>query len=102
DQLANQHTSVICDGLEADFRGEPFGPMSRLMTMVEPLTKLTAICQICGSPASRTQRLINDQLASYHYPINKVGAADSYELRCRHHQEVPDKPQLHIQERKNQ
>ena len=102
DQLANQHTRVICAGLDTDFRGEPFGPMPRLMTMAESLTKLTAICPICGSPASRTQRLINDQPASYHDPIIKVGAAESYEPRCRHHHEVPDKPQLHIQERKNQ
>lgn len=101
DQLASHHTRVICAGLDSDFRGEPFGPMPRLMTMAESLTKLTAICPVCGSPASRTQRLINQKPASYDDPVILVGAAESYEPRCRHHHEVPGKPQLEIHEREN-
>lgn len=91
-QLANQGHRVICAGLDQDFRGEPFGSMPQLMAIAELVTKLQAICVVCGSPASRTQRLINGKPASYHDPVILVGASESYEPRCRHCQEVPGKP----------
>ncbi|GIO26839.1 thymidine kinase [Ornithinibacillus bavariensis] len=92
EQLADRGIRVIAAGLDLDFRGEPFGPMPELMTLAESVTKLNAICPICGSPASRTQRLINGQPASYNDPIILVGASESYEPRCRHHHEVPNRP----------
>src|SRR5699024_3574401 len=63
DSLANQGIRVIVAGLDTDFRGEPFGPMPKLMSLAESVTKLNAICPVCGSPASRTQRLINGKPA---------------------------------------
>lgn len=92
DILANSGIRVILAGLDTDFRGEPFGPMPKLMSLAEAVTKLNAICPICGSPASRTQRLINGKPASYNDPVILVGASESYEPRCRHHHEVPHKP----------
>lgn len=92
DELANKGYRVITAGLDTDFRGEPFGPVPKLMALSESVTKLNAICPICGSPASRTQRLINGKPASYDDPIILVGASESYEPRCRHHHEVPNKP----------
>lgn len=92
DELANKGIRVIIAGLDTDFRGEPFGPMPKLMALGESVTKLNAICPVCGSPASRTQRLINGKPASYDDPIILVGASESYEPRCRHHHEVPNKP----------
>lgn len=91
-ELANRGLRVILAGLDTDFRGEPFGVMPELMTLSESITKLNAICPICSSPASRTQRLINGKAASYDDPIILVGASESYEPRCRHHHEVPNKP----------
>lgn len=91
-ELANQGIRVILAGLDTDFRGEPFGPMPELMALSESVTKLNAICPICSSPASRTQRLINGKPASYDEPVILVGASESYEPRCRHHHEVPNKP----------
>ncbi|MFD2446796.1 thymidine kinase [Bacillus sp. CGMCC 1.16607] len=91
-QLADSGHRVIVAGLDQDFRGEPFGPMPKLMAIAELVTKLQAVCAVCGSPASRTQRLINGQPASYHDPIILVGASESYEPRCRHHHEVPKTP----------
>ncbi|MGM7634753.1 thymidine kinase [Bacillus sp. Hm123] len=87
--LANRGHRVILAGLDQDFRGEPFGPMPALMAAAELVTKLQAVCAVCGSPASRTQRLINGQPAKYDDPIILVGASESYEPRCRHHHEVP-------------
>ncbi|WP_010099467.1 thymidine kinase [Ornithinibacillus scapharcae] len=92
EQLADRGIRVIAAGLDQDFRGEPFGPMPELMALAESVTKLNAICPLCGSPASRTQRLINGQPASYNDPIILVGASESYEPRCRHHHEVPNRP----------
>ncbi|MCC2251319.1 thymidine kinase [Virgibacillus sp. AGTR] len=92
EELANKGIRAITAGLDTDFRGEPFGPMPKLMALSESVTKLNAICPICGSPASRTQRLINNKPASYDDPIILVGASESYEPRCRHHHEVPNKP----------
>lgn len=88
--LANEGFRVIIAGLDQDFRGEPFGPMPRLMAVAEHVTKLQAVCTVCGSPASRTQRLINGAPARYEDPIILVGAAESYEARCRAHHEVPE------------
>lgn len=87
--LANQGYRVIAAGLDQDFRGEPFSVVPQLMAKAELVTKLQAVCSVCGSPASRTQRLINGKPASYHDPIILVGASESYEPRCRHHHEVP-------------
>ncbi|WP_027408039.1 thymidine kinase [Anoxybacillus tepidamans] len=93
-KLADRGYRVIAAGLDQDFRGEPFGPVPTLMAIAESVTKLQAVCTVCGSPASRTQRLINGRPASYHDPIILVGASESYEPRCRHHHEVPDKPEM--------
>ena len=92
DYLADQGVRVILAGLDRDFRGEPFGCMSQLLTKAEFVTKLTAICNVCGAPASRTQRIIDNMPASYDDPIVLVGANEAYEPRCRHCHEVPNKP----------
>lgn len=91
DKLANKGIRVITAGLDTDFRGEPFGPMGRLLTQAEFVTKLTAVCMKCGNPATRTQRIINGQPASYNDPTILVGASESYEARCRKCHEVKDK-----------
>jgi len=44
---------------------------------------------VCGAPATRTQRLINDEPANYEDPVILVGASESYQARCRKHHEVP-------------
>lgn len=91
-QLADEGYRVIVAGLDQDFRGEPFGPVPTLMSIAESVTKLQAVCTVCGSPASRTQRLIDGRPASYYDPVILIGASESYEPRCRHHHEVPDHP----------
>lgn len=89
--LADNGYRVILAGLDQDFRGEPFGPVPALMSLAESVTKLQAVCAVCGGVASRTQRLIDDQPAHYHEPVILVGASEAYEPRCRHHHEVPGK-----------
>lgn len=88
-KLANNGMRVIVAGLDSDFRGEPFGCMPILLSIAEEVTKLHAICMVCGEEASRTQRLVNGAPAHYNDPIVIVGASEMYEARCRTHHEVP-------------
>ena len=81
--LADRGRRVILAGTDTDFRGELFGAMPQLMAVAEMVDKLHAICVLCGSPASRNQRLIDGKPAPYESPTIMVGAADSYEARCR-------------------
>jgi thymidine kinase len=83
EKLAERGKRVICAGLDQDFRGLPFGPMPELLARAEDVSKLHAICVICGEDASRTQRLIEGRPAAFDDPIVLVGAAEVYEARCR-------------------
>ena len=85
--LADDGKRVIIAGLDLDFRGEPFGPMPKLLAHAEVVEKLTAICD-CGRDATRTQRLIGGHPAHYDDPVILVGAAEHYEPRCREHHTV--------------
>ncbi|MBI5669807.1 MAG: thymidine kinase [Chloroflexi bacterium] len=87
--LADRGIRVIVAGLDMDFRGEPFGSMPRLLAIAEEVTKLHAICVVCGEEACRTQRLVNGKPAHYNDPIILVGAQEAYEARCRQHHLVP-------------
>jgi thymidine kinase len=91
EELANRGLRVILAGLDMDFRGEPFGPIPLLMAQAEQVDKLQAICVVCGAPASRSQRLINGQPASFDDPVILVGASEVYEARCRLHHLVRGK-----------
>lgn len=88
DDLADRGVRVIVSGLDMDFRGEPFGPVPALMARAERVDKLQAICVVCGQAASRTQRLIDGQPATFGDPIILVGASEVYEARCRGCHEV--------------
>lgn len=86
--LANRGLRVIVAGLDMDFRGEPFGPTPEILAISEFVDKLTAVCMVCGNPATRTQRLIDGKPARYDEPTILVGAKESYEARCRLHHQV--------------
>lgn len=94
DYLAMRGVRVMVAGLDMNFKGEPFGVIPSLMTTSEFVTKLTAVCTICGAPATRTQRLVNGAPANYNDPVVLVGASEHYEARCRHDHIVVGKPQI--------
>jgi len=87
--LADRGARIIAAGTDMDFRGEPFGPMPQLLTRAETVDKLHAICVVCGSPATRNQRLVDGRPAPFEAPTIQVGGAESYEARCRRCHEVP-------------
>lgn len=88
-ELSERGVRVLVAGLDTDFRGEPFGFIPVLMAKAEHVSKLHAICMVCGDEASRTQRLVNGAPARYDDPVVIVGASELYEARCRQHHEVP-------------
>jgi thymidine kinase len=89
--LAASGKQVIVTGLDRDFRGIPFGTMPRLLALADQVTKLTAICMVCGEPATRTQRLIDGEPAPADSPLIVIGGLgdETYEARCRLHHVVP-------------
>ncbi len=89
--LAARGVRVIMAGTDTDFRGEPFGPMGRLLAIAESVDKLQAICVICGDLATRNQRLVDGKPARYDSPTILVGGRETYEARCRHCHRVPRK-----------
>jgi thymidine kinase len=84
--LARRGRRVIAAGLDQDFRGRPFEPLPQLMAVAEYVTKLHAICVVCGAPANHSQRLVasGDRVL--------VGEKEAYEPRCRLHFEPPGAP----------
>lgn len=83
--LAERGYRVITAGLDMDFKGEPFHPVPEMLAVSEHITKLQAVCAVCGASSSRTQRLIDGKPAKVDDPIILVGANESYEPRCRAH-----------------
>jgi thymidine kinase len=76
--LASQGKRVIVAGLDMDYLGEPFGAVPALMAVAEFVTKVHAVCMVCGDPASLSFRKIANQ------SLVMLGEQDTYEARCRH------------------
>lgn len=77
------HKTVIVSGLDMTYRREPFSVVPNLMALADSVTKLYAVCHLCGKPATLTQRLINSQPAPFSGDTIQVGGLESYEARCR-------------------
>jgi len=77
DQLALRGVRVIVAGLDMDYLGNPFGPMPSLLAKADFVTKVHAICVICGNIANYSYRKVpnDDQVM--------LGELDVYEPRCR-------------------
>lgn len=75
--LAQRGVRVVVAGLDMDYLGKPFGPMPALMAIAEYVTKVNAICMVCGDLATHSFRKTDDS--------NQVmlGEKDTYEARCR-------------------
>lgn len=54
EELADRGIQVVLAGLDLDFRGEPFGPVPKLLARAESVTKLAAVCVRCGPPGTAT------------------------------------------------
>lgn len=77
-QLANAGIRVIVSGLDMDFKGNPFGPMPKLMAVAEYVSKQHAICTQCGDLAQYSHRIVASQSQVL------LGEKDAYVPLCRH------------------
>ena len=75
--FADVGKQVIIAGLDTDYAGRPFPPVPELLALAESITKALAICVLCGNPAKHSQRLSGSE------DLIVVGAAGTYEARCR-------------------
>ncbi len=75
--LAIRGKRVIVTGLDMDYLGRPFGPIPALLAVAEYITKVHAICQHCGSLATHSYRISEEEGEVV------LGAKDKYEPRCR-------------------
>jgi thymidine kinase len=80
--LADRGVRVLIAGLDTDWQARPFEPMPTLMAIAENVTKQHAVCVVCGSQASRTQRTGVATAGLVSTDRILVGAHDSYEARC--------------------
>jgi thymidine kinase len=76
-ELVHMGKRILIAGLDTTFTGDPFGPIPALMAISDDVTKLSAVCMVCGAPAIHTQRLGASR------ELVVVGAAGVYEARCR-------------------
>lgn len=90
--LINDGKTVIIAGLNLDYRGVPFGPMPTLIALADRITKLSAICIVCGDEAYFSQRLVNGHPAKYEDPLVQIGAEEAYQARCRNCFIIDKKP----------
>lgn len=75
--LALKGIRVIVAGLDMDFLGRPFGPIPQVLAMADYVTKLHAICMVCGDIASFSYRkTVSDATVL-------LGEKEVYEPRCR-------------------
>ncbi|MCB9256886.1 MAG: thymidine kinase [Chitinophagales bacterium] len=77
EKLANRGTRVIIAGLDMDFLGKPFGPMPALLSIADYITKVHAICVVCGDIAVHSYRTVSNNKTVM------LGEMESYEPRCR-------------------
>ena len=77
EQLALNGVRVIVAGLDMDYTGRPFGEMPNLLAIADYITKLHAICVICGNIANISYRKTSGEAQLI------LGEKDIYEPRCR-------------------
>lgn len=78
-ELTENGIDVVASGLDTDWQGRPFHPMPLILANADYIHKLYAVCSVCGSDATRTQRLVSSNKTVL------VGAGEVYQARCRTH-----------------
>ncbi len=68
---------VIIAGLDMDFKGRPFHPVDKILSISDFITKLHAVCMECGSIASFSHRTTNSD------DMVVLGEKDVYKALCR-------------------
>jgi thymidine kinase len=89
--LADAGLTVVISGLCLTFDDQPFEPLPALVSCAEQVTKLLAVCTVCGDDAAFHRRVgvpaagVGNALVP---TVAHVGGAESYQARCRRHRRV--------------
>jgi thymidine kinase len=67
---------LIIAGLNGDYRKHKFGEIVDLLPLATKVTKLSAVCSVCGKKAHYTYRKTKDEKQVL------IGESDIYEARC--------------------
>ena len=77
EQLALKGIRVIVAGLDMDYSGKPFAQIPNLLAVADYITKLHAICVVCGNIANISYRKNSEDSQIL------IGEKEVYEPRCR-------------------
>jgi len=75
----NLGTHIVAAGLDMDWQGNPFYTTAMLCAMAGEVTKLKAICSVCGDDASLTRKVTHSG------PVIELGSTDIYQAVCHRH-----------------
>jgi thymidine kinase len=81
-KMVEEHgKDVLVVGLDGDAERRPFGSLLNLVPFCDKITKLNALCKLCGdlTPAPFTHRKIKSEQQVM------IGTEDLYEALCRKH-----------------
>lgn len=79
ENLLHDNKHVIIAGLSGDFKQQKFGEIVDLIPLADEVTKLSALCSVCGQEANFTKRCVNSNEQVL------VGDKDVYAAVCRKH-----------------
>ena len=78
---ARSGVDVIAAGLDGDHRQRFFPSIARLSSLVDTVSRLSAVCDKCGSDAHFSCRIVSDGQSSESQIL--VGGAEIYRASCR-------------------
>jgi thymidine kinase len=81
-ELRAEGSEVVAVGLDYDFRGLSFATTRDLAAGALRVTRLTAVCGLCQSGATLTQRFSDGRPVPLDDPRLVVGDREIYEPRC--------------------
>lgn len=83
-KLLKQGKKVIVSGLALTYDRQPFAPIPELMALADTVTKLSAVCALCGREAIFHKMIINGKAIDPTHPDpSLVGKIETYQARCR-------------------
>ena len=74
--------SIVCAGLNSDYKLEQFEPVSKLIPKCDVVKHLTALCVECGEDAPFTERCVDVKQQTL------IGTCDIYKPKCRKHHKI--------------
>lgn len=82
-RLLDKGKRVIIAGLATTYEGKPFPPIPHLMAIADEVSKLSAVCNICGKEAVFHIKKKKSKVNPLKITSALIGGTKDYEARCR-------------------